>query len=66
MAKQFIPSAVGKSHPKSTRTYEISVVLDSNLFYEYEQLSPKSWDIRQGLFQPLLNFQLIKLTLKAH
>lgn len=66
MAKQFIPSALGKSHPETTRTYEISVMLDWNLFYEYEQLSPKSWDIRQGLFQALLHFQLIRLTLKAH
>lgn len=33
MAKQFIPSAVGKPNPETTHTYEISVVLDSNLFY---------------------------------
>lgn len=67
MAKQLIPSALGKSHPETTSTYEISVVFDSNhLFYDYEQLSPKSWDIGQGLFQALLHFQLIRLTLKAH
>lgn len=66
MAKQFNPSVLGKSHPETTHAYEISVVSDSNLFSEYEQLSPKSWDIRQGLFQALLHFQLIRLTLKAH
>lgn len=66
MAKQFTPSAVGKAHPETTRACAISVAWDSNLFSGYEQLSPESWDIRRGLFQPLLHFQLIRPTLKAH
>lgn len=66
MAKQFIPSVVGNTHPETARARDISVVWDSGLFYEYEQLSPQSWDIRRGLFQPPLHFQLIRLTLKAH
>lgn len=66
MAKQFIPSAVGKSHPETMCTCEISVILNSDLFYGYEQLSPYSWDVTRGAFQALLNFQLITLTLKAH
>lgn len=66
MAKQFIPSVLGKAHPETTCACEISVAWDSNLFSRCEQLSPESWDIRHGLFQPLLHFQLIRLTLKAH
>lgn len=36
----------GKSHPETTRTYDISVILGSQVFSEYEQMFPKSWDIR--------------------
>lgn len=35
-------------------------------FLNMNNCLPKSRDIRQGLFQPLLRFQLIRLTLKAH
>lgn len=59
MAKQLIPSVLGEAHPETTRACEISVVWDSNLFYEYEQLSATSWCIRRALFRPLLHLQLI-------
>lgn len=56
MAKQFIPFALGKSHPETTCTYEISVVLDWNLSYEYEQLClPKAGTSDKGrLFQAVM------------
>lgn len=42
MAKQLIPSILGNSTLKPTRSYEVSVVLGWTGFYEYERPSPKS------------------------
>lgn len=38
----------------------------SNLFSEYERLSATSWGVRKAPFRPLLHFQWITRTLKAH
>lgn len=55
----------GKIPPRNHTTLWDFCRLGS-VFWIWTTVSQKSRDIRQGLFQALLHFQLIRLTLKAH
>lgn len=68
MAKQFLPSIGGGKIPpwNHARLWHFCHLGFKSALWIWTTLSPRSWDIRQGPFQPLLHFQLIRLTLKAH